>query len=148
MLEFVVIIKDDKASMVDLYPLQRVDDLFTAMSGWVSFSKLDLLHEYLQLQLEESSRQYVTINTHRRLYRYTRLPFEVLSVAGMFQWAMDNLLQGMPHIVAYLDDILISGQLLLVDLSILWFCFLRIFIGRPMATGSDMTSKWFGIICS
>ena len=66
MLEIVVIIKDDKASMVDLYPLQRVDDLFTAMSGGVSFSKLDLLHAYLQLQLEKSLRQYITINTHTR----------------------------------------------------------------------------------
>ena len=52
----------NKASKVDLYPVPRVKDLFTAMSGGVSFSKLDLSHAYLQLQLVESSRQYVTIN--------------------------------------------------------------------------------------
>ena len=95
---------------MDLYPILRVEDLFTAMSGGVSFSKLDLSHAYLQLQLEESSRQYVTINTHRGLYRYTRLPFGVSSAPGIFQRAMDNLLQGMPYVVAYLDDILISGR--------------------------------------
>ena len=54
----------NKASKVDLYPVPRVEDLFTAMSGGVSFSKLDLSHTYLQLQLEESSMQDVTINTH------------------------------------------------------------------------------------
>ena len=53
----------------------RVEDLFTAMSSGVSFSTLDLSHVYLQLK--ESSRQYVTINTHRGLYRYTRLQFVV-----------------------------------------------------------------------
>ena len=100
----------NKASKVDLYPVQRVEDLFTAMSGGVSFSKLDLSHAYLQRQLEESSRQYVTINTHRGLYRYTRLLFGVSSAPGIFQRAMDNLMQGMPSVVAYLNDILISGR--------------------------------------
>ena len=55
----------------------RVEDLFTAMSSGVSFSTLDLSHVYLQLK--ESSRQYVTINTHRGLYRYTRLQFVISS---------------------------------------------------------------------
>ena len=92
---------------MDLYRLSRVDYLFTAMSGEVSFTKLDLSHVYLQLQ---SSRQYVTINTHRVLYRYTRLPFGVSSAPGIFQLVMDNLLQRMTHVVAYFDDILISGR--------------------------------------
>ena len=72
----------NKESKVDQYPLPRVDDLFIAMCGEVSISKLDLSHLYLQLQ---SSRQYVTINTHRVLYRYTRLPFGVSSAPGIFQ---------------------------------------------------------------
>ena len=71
---------------------------------------LVLSREYLQLQLKELSMQYVTINTHRGLYRYTRLQFGVSSAPGIFQRAMDNLLQGMPHVMAYLDDILISGR--------------------------------------
>ena len=35
-------------SKLDSYPLPRVDDLFTAMSGGVVFSKLDLKHDYQQ----------------------------------------------------------------------------------------------------
>ena len=52
----------------------------------------------------------MSINTHRVLYRYTMLPFGVSSAPGIFQWVMDNLLQGMTHVVAYFDDILISGR--------------------------------------
>ena len=36
-----------------------------SLSGGKIFSKLDLSYAYLQLQLDESSQEYVTIHTHR-----------------------------------------------------------------------------------
>ena len=51
----------------EVYPLPRIDELFAALSGGKVFSKLDLSHAYLQLQLDESSQEYVTVNTHRIL---------------------------------------------------------------------------------
>ena len=39
----------------EVYPLPRIDKLFAAVSGGKVFSKLDLLHTYLQLKLDESS---------------------------------------------------------------------------------------------
>ena len=74
------------------------------------FSKLDLQHAYLQLVLEDSSKQYIVINTHRGLFQYNRLPFGVSSAPGIFQRAMDDLLQGMGHIGGYMDDILVTGE--------------------------------------
>ena len=62
-------------SKLDNYPLPRVDDLFTAMSGGVIFSKLDLKHAYQQLRLSEESKKFTTINTTRGLFQYERLPF-------------------------------------------------------------------------
>ena len=60
------------------------------------------------MKLGESSHPYVTINTHRGLYRYTRLPFGVASAPALFQKVMDIILQGLPKVICYLDDILIS----------------------------------------
>ena len=51
----------------------------------------------------------MVINTQRGLFRYNRLPFGVSSATGIFQRAMESLLQGIPNIAIYLDDILISG---------------------------------------
>ena len=59
---------------------------------------------------EESSRELVTINTHRGLYRYKRLPFGVASAPAIFQKVMDTVLQGLPRVICYLDDILVTGS--------------------------------------
>ena len=94
----------------EAYPLSRIEELFTSVSGGKVFSKLDLSHAYLQLQLDESSQEYVTINTHRGLNRYTRLPFGIALAPAIFQRIMETLLKGLPMVVAYLDDILVAGK--------------------------------------
>ena len=99
----------NRAAKPDVYPLPRVEDLFATLSGGCSFTKLHLAQAYQQIPLEESSKQYVTINTHKGLYRYNRLPFGVSAAPAIFQRTMENLLQGMPHVSIYLDDILVTG---------------------------------------
>ena len=63
----------------------------------------------MQLQLEEESRKYVIVNTHRGLFEYTRLPFGVASAPALFQKTMDTILQDLPGVKCYLDDLLITG---------------------------------------
>ena len=49
---------------VDQYPLPKPQDLYATLAGGTVFSKLDLSQAYLQVQLDEESTKYVTINTH------------------------------------------------------------------------------------
>ena len=95
---------------VDQYPLPRPADLMASLTGGQKFSKIDLTSAYQQMALEEESRQYVTINTHRGLYRFTRLPFGIASAPALFQKAMDSILQGVPNTICYIDDILVTGR--------------------------------------
>ena len=54
---------------VDLYPLPKPDELFTALVGGKHFTKLDLKHVYQQMLLDEESRKlHVTINTRAPLH--------------------------------------------------------------------------------
>lgn len=92
-----------------MYPLPRVEELFTNLSNGQFFSKLDMSNAYLQLPLSEESQKYVTMNTHLGLFRYHRLPFGVSSAPAVFQRYMETLLRGLPGTAVYLDDILVTG---------------------------------------
>ena len=94
---------------VDQYPLPKPNELFATLAGGKIFTKLDLSQAYLQLQLEEASTPLVTVNTHQGLYRYKRLPFGVASAPSIFQKLMDTVLQGIPGVICYIDDILVSS---------------------------------------
>ena len=74
-----------------------------------NFTKLDLSQAYLQLPLEEESKEYVTVNTHKGLFRYNRLPFGVSSAPAIFQRTIETLMHGLKGVATYLDDILITG---------------------------------------
>ena len=94
---------------MDSYPLPKLEDLIVSLIGVKKFSKLDLSSANQQMPLQEGSRKYTTINAHCGMYQYTRLPFSVLSTPGISQKAMDEILQGLPNVICYLDDILVTG---------------------------------------
>ena len=99
----------NKAAKLDPYPLPRIEDLFARLAGGKKFTKLDIAHAYQQIPLDEESKESVTINTHKGLFRYNRLPFGVHSAPAIFQRAMEGLLRDIPSTVVYIDDILITG---------------------------------------
>ena len=95
---------------VDQYPPPKPDALFSSLAGGQRFSKLDLSQAYQQMRMEEDSQHFLTLNTHQGLYQYTWLPFGIASAPAIFQRAMDTILQGIPHTVCYIDDILVTGD--------------------------------------
>ena len=94
---------------IDQYPLPKLSDLMTCLTSGQSFTKLDLTSAFQQMLLDEDSAKLVTINTHQGLYKCNRLPFGVASALAVFQRAMDSIFQGIPYVICYLDDILVTG---------------------------------------
>ena len=100
----------NKATVVDRYPIPKLDDLFASLSGGKIFTKLDMSQAYAQLELEEDSKDLTVINTSKGLFQYNRLCFGIASAPGIFQRAMELLLKDIPGVLCYLDDILICGS--------------------------------------
>ena len=94
----------NRAAKLERYPIPRIEELFASLSGGKTFSKLDLSHAYLQVPLDEQSQKYVTINTHKGLFRYKRLPFGIASAPSIFQRVMENLLQGIPRVCTWMTS--------------------------------------------
>lgn len=93
---------------MDRYPLTKPNDLFATLAGGKQFSKINLTSAYQQLWLEDESRELTTINAQGGLYKVTRLPFGVASTPTLFQKVMDTILQGLPKVICYIDDILVQ----------------------------------------
>lgn len=64
------------------------------------------------MEIDEASRELLTINTHRGLFKYNRLSFGVKSSPAIFQQLMDTILSGISGVAVYLDDTLIVATTL------------------------------------
>ena len=62
------------------------------------------------MEVTEESKKYLTINTHKGLFRYNRLVFDVTSSPAIWQRAIDQVLQGIPGTQCILDDMIITDR--------------------------------------
>ena len=62
------------------------------------------------MELDEESRELLTVNTHKGLYQPERLQYGVHSATGIFQREIERTLKGIPHVLVRVDDILITGK--------------------------------------
>nr|XP_049467005.1 uncharacterized protein K02A2.6-like [Anopheles coluzzii] len=91
------------------YPLPLPQDIFASLSTCTVFSQIDLSDAFLQVEVEELCRKLLTVNTHRGLYAYNRLPPGVKTAPGAFQQLMEVMLAGLGGVAVYLDDIVVGG---------------------------------------
>ena len=71
---------------------------------------LNLAQAYNQLLLNDQFKKLVTVNTHKGLYSYNRLPLGVASAPASFQRMTENIPQGIGDVACYIDDIFVIGK--------------------------------------
>eukprot|EP00731_Ephydatia_muelleri_P001201 Em0001g1201a len=98
------------ALKIDMYPLPKVGDIFATLGKGELYSKIDLLQAYNQLEVEVASRNLLTINTHKGLFQYSRVPFGIAAAPAIWQRTLELVLQGIPRVHCLLDDIIIAGR--------------------------------------
>ena len=61
------------------------------------------------MELDDESKQHLTINTHKGLYHPNHLSYGISSAPVIFQQTIDQILAGIEGVTCYLDDILIKA---------------------------------------
>jgi RNase H-like domain found in reverse transcriptase/Reverse transcriptase (RNA-dependent DNA polymerase)/Integrase zinc binding domain/Integrase core domain len=92
------------------YPLTKVDDLLEKIGSGQLFSKLDASDAFHQVEIEDSCKKFLVVNTHRGLYQYNVLPQGIASSPATFQELVDKMLQGIPMTGSFIDDIISTGR--------------------------------------
>lgn len=98
----------NQVSTLEQYPIPKVEDLLAVLAGGRQFTKLDMSHGCQQIQMDEQSKKYLTVNTHCGMFTYNRRPFGVSSAPAISPRTFEGVLQGNPHVAVYLDDILVT----------------------------------------
>ena len=76
------------------YPLSTAQDVSSTLAGSKVFTKLDLAHAYVQKSVDEASRKYLCINTHKGTVCFYKVTLRRQSAPKMFQVTTDKILQG------------------------------------------------------
>ncbi|XP_062538517.1 uncharacterized protein K02A2.6-like [Armigeres subalbatus] len=92
------------------HPLPVPYDIFTKLNGCRYFSVIDLSEAYLQVEVDDDSKQLLTIITHRGLFRFNRLAPGVKSVPGAFQQLMNSMVADLDGVDTFLDDIFVASK--------------------------------------
>ena len=80
---------------MDYYPLPTAEDILSTLAEGKQSTTLDLSHAYTQLELDDISKEYLTLNTYKGLYRPNRLSYGINSAPAIFQRTMDHILSGL-----------------------------------------------------
>ena len=101
----------NRFTVLDAYPLPRIDQQVNELAKCKWFSTLDLKSAYYQVPLVTEDRAYTAFEGDGKLFQYCRLPFSVTNGVSCFQRIIDSVIadNNLKQTFAYLDNITIGG---------------------------------------
>ena len=99
------------ATVKDAFPLPRVDDSLSALSGSRWFSTLDLASGYWQVAMDASTKEKAAFVTSSGLYEWNVMPFGLCNAPSTFARLMELVLKGLHWKICliYLDDVIVMA---------------------------------------
>ena len=93
-----------------IWPMPKVEDIFSQLNGAKYFSTLDLWAGYHHIPLDESSIPKTAFTSPFGKYKYIKVPFGLTQAPAYFQELMTRILKDFNFTIAYLDDIIIFSR--------------------------------------
>ena len=101
----------NKYTLLDAFPLPRMDDMAFEVSRCKVFSTFDLKSAYHQVPISEDEKPYTAFEADNNLYQFTRIPFGVTNGVSAFQRTITGKIKenDLQKTWAYLDNVTIGG---------------------------------------
>lgn len=99
----------NSVTVKDSFPLPRIDDIIDSIGQAKYVTKVDLLKGYYQVELTDKAKTISAFTTPFGLFEYEVMPFGLTNAPSTFQRIINNVIQGLDGVFAYLDDIITVG---------------------------------------
>ncbi|KRX86343.1 Retrovirus-related Pol polyprotein from transposon gypsy [Trichinella pseudospiralis] len=101
----------NRFTLLDAYPLPKIDSLVQTIAKYRVFSTIDLKSAYHQIPIVNEERLYTAFEADGSLYQFTRIPFGVTNGVACFQRVINSFIEKekLKGVVAYLDDVTVCG---------------------------------------
>ena len=100
----------NKVTRKFVWPMLKVEDIFSRLNGAKYFSTLDLRAGYHHIGLTTDSIPKTAFTSPFGKYEYVKVPFRLAQAPSYFQELMTGVLEDLPFAMAYLDDIIIYSS--------------------------------------
>ena len=100
----------NKVTRKFVWPMPKVEDIFSQLNGAKYFSTLDLRAGYHHIGLTADSIPKTAFTSPFGKYEYVKVPFGLAQAPAYFQELMTGVLKDLPFAMAYLDDIIIYSS--------------------------------------
>ena len=100
----------NNATPDDKYPVKTLQDFTAELQGKTIFSKIDLYKGYHQIPVNPADAKKTAVITPFGLFVWDKTPFGLKNAGQDFQRMMDEILEGLPHVFVYIDDILVASE--------------------------------------
>ena len=100
----------NKVTRKFVWPMPKVEDIFSQLNGAKYFSTLDLRAGYHHIRLITNSIPKTAFTSPFGKYEYVKVPFRLAQAPAYFQELMTGVLKDLPFAMAYLDNIIIYSS--------------------------------------
>ena len=102
---------DKGTGCLSLYPLPKIDEMFSKLGGTTIFSTIDLCSGYYHIGLTRESRAKSAFVVPMGKWQFKRTPFGLSQAPAYFQLLINKVLMGCSSFaMGYLDDIIIFSK--------------------------------------
>ncbi|GFS56547.1 retrovirus-related Pol polyprotein from transposon opus [Trichonephila clavipes] len=102
----------NKYTLLDAYPLPKIEEVILKISKNKVFSKTDLQSAYHQIPIQDSERHYSAFEACGKLYQFLRVSFGVTNGVACFQRVIDKIIEdeGLTLTYPFIDDVTVCGK--------------------------------------